>query len=166
MPREVMRFTNPILRVADTEAGLATGTAFECQITSAVITPAPVFSTVPATGCAPASQSPGATAFTAELAWLQDWSVADGLSDYAWTRAGDAVWLELVPTGTDPAVKVHGEVYVVEGALGGTFGDGSAGVSTASWPFLAKPTMTPGAAALAATARPTPAPDESEFEPE
>jgi hypothetical protein len=150
MPRAVLVLTNPTLKVADTQAGLTSGTAFQCQITSAVITPAAKFSTVPATGCAAESQSPGATAFTLDLAWLQDWHKANGLSAYAWDNAGAVKWIELVPEAGSPAVKVQGEVYVVEGALGGTFGDGSAAAATASWPFLNKPALTDSVTTLAA----------------
>lgn len=149
MPRSVMVFNHPTLKLADTEAGLSAGTAYECQITSAVVTPTANFQTVPATGCAPASQSPGLTSFNLDLAWLQDWDAAGGgLSGYSWERAGDAVWFQLVPDSADTAVSIKGQVYVVEGAVGGVFGDGSAGTSTASWPCLDKPTLaTPATAA-------------------
>ena len=152
MPRTIMSFNNPTLKVADTEAGLSAGTAFECQITSAVVTPAANFTDVPATGCAPKTSSPGLTSFTLDLAWLQDWNAAGGgLSGYAWERAGDAVWFELIPEAGSPAVGISGEVYVTEGAVGGTFGDGSPGTSTASWPCLDKPTL--ATAVAAATSR-------------
>jgi hypothetical protein len=150
MPRAVLVLTNPTLKFADTEAGLSAGTAYECQVTSAAITPTPKFSTVAATGCAGESESPGASAFALELAFLQDWHVANGLSEYLWDGAGEPKWVELVPQVGDPAVKCVGEVYLVEPTLGGTFGDGSAAASTVSLKYLNKPTLTAKATVLAA----------------
>jgi hypothetical protein len=156
MPRHVMILTSPILRVADTEAGLTSGTAFQCQVTSAVISVTPKFATIASTGCEGESQSPGASAFALDLAWLQDWNYAGGLTEYSWENAagegGDPKWVELIPAAGDVAVNVRGECYIVEGTLGGTFGDGSAAPSTASWPFVSKPDLSPAATTAARTA--------------
>lgn len=146
MPRVVMVFTNPTLKVAATQAGLTSGTAYQCQVTSAVISTTPAFNTIPATGCAGASQSPGAPAFQLDIAWLQDWTSAGGggLSGWSWTNKGLAMWVEIVPDPTGaPTVKAQGQAWIVAGQFGGTFGDGSAGPANATWPFLNAPTITP-----------------------
>jgi len=156
MARTLLILTNPTLRVADTEAGLLTGEAFECQITSAVLTPQPTTQTIPATGCAPATQSPGKTGYNLDLAWLQDWNApGGGLSGYAFQHDGDSKWFELVPdkNATTEKVTATGQAYVVAGGLGGTFGDGSAAATTATWPCLDKPTIdVPAPAPLEAAA--------------
>ncbi len=143
MAREVIVLNNPVFKLADTEAGLATGDSYECQITSAVITAQPVFNTIPSTGCAPASQSPGRTGYQIDLAWLQDWNApGGGLSGYAFENDGQSKWFSLVPDSTQPEVEATGQVYVVSGGLGGTFGDGSAAATTSTWPCLDKPSIT------------------------
>lgn len=153
MARTVLRFNNPTLKLADTEAGLSTGTAYECQVTSAVVTANPTFQEIPATGCAPATQSPGQTGYQLDVEWLQDWNApAGGLSGYAFENDGAPKWIEIVPDVADPTTKLTGQVYIVAGNFGGTFGDGSAGVSTATWPFVDKPVVTTPVAAAAARA--------------
>jgi len=154
MPRTVLVMTNPTLKVADTEAGLAAGTAYECQITSAAINTTVAFNTIPATGCAGASQSPGAPSYQLDIAWLQDWTAAGGgLSGWAWENKGKAMWVELVPDALNaPTVKAVGQVYVTPGQFGGTFGDGSAGPATATWPYVNEPTITPAVVAADADA--------------
>ena len=150
MAREVIILNSPIFKVADTELGLATGQAVECQVTSAVVTASANFQTIPSTGCAPASQSPGATSWALDLAWLQDWHVATGLSWFAFENDGQPVWFELTPNSADAANKLTGNAFAVAGSYGGTFGDGSAATATATWPCLDKPTVpTPVAAATA-----------------
>lgn len=152
MPRVVMTHTQPTLKIADTQAGLSTGTAFECQVTSAVVKAQPKMSTIPATGCAGESQAPGATGYQLELAWLQDWSAGDAasLSSYAMTNDGLAKWVEFVPDRTDPTTKFEFNCFVVAGDIGGTFGAGDPGVSSSVWPLLNKPTPTIPAAEPAA----------------
>jgi hypothetical protein len=143
MPRTVLVLNNPTFKLADTQAGLATGTAYECQLTSAAITPQPVSNTIPATGCAPQTTSPGHTGWQLDLAWLQDWTASmGGLSGYAFTNDTKPKWFELAVDAVGaPTVKATGQVYVVAGAYGGTFGDGSAAPATASWPLLDKPAI-------------------------
>lgn len=143
MARSVLILTNPTFKVADTEAGLATGQAFECQLTSAVLTPQPTTTTIPATGCAPATNSPGKTGYNLDLAWLQDWNApGGGLSGYAFANDGALKWFELVPDKADVAVGAIGQAFVVAGGFGGTFGDGSAAATTATWPCADKPAIT------------------------
>lgn len=152
MPRELMILNNPTLKVATTEAGLTTGTAVECQVTQARVQAQPVYNTIPATGCAGATQSPGLTGFQLALTWLQDWTApGGGLSGFAWDHDGEPVWFELVPNAADATTtKVSGEVFAAAGDYGGTFGDGSAADATSTWPCVSKPTVTKPAPTVAA----------------
>lgn len=151
MAREVMVWTNPTVIVGDTLADLETGDAFECQITSAVIETNVTMNTIPATGCAGASQSPGTPGYQLVLAWLQDWSAAaGGLSGWAWANKMTRKWVRVVPDKADATVMAEGEVWVVPGQFGGTFGDGSAATATATWAFVNEPDITPGVLVAAA----------------
>lgn len=148
MARVVMVLTNPTLKVATSEAGLAAATGYECQVTSAIVTSSVSMNTIPATGCAGPSQSPSAPAYQLELGWLQDWtSPGGGLSGFAQTNAGLPVWWELTPDSADAATKVTGNSWCVPGGLGGTFGDGSAAATTATWPCIDTPDFAVPAAA-------------------
>lgn len=154
MPRTVIVLNNPTIKLADDEAGLALGDAYECQITSAVLTASANYQTVPATGCAPQSQSPGRTSWAFDVAWLQDWTVAGGggLSQYAYDNDGLAKWFEFTAdTVGAPTVKATGQVYIAAGSYGGTFGDGSAATATSSWPCVDVPDIV-SAVATTATA--------------
>lgn len=144
MARTVMKFTTPTLRVALTEGDLATGLAIECQVTSALVQAQPQYQTIPATGCAPAAQSPGQTGWQLVLNWLQDWTAGDetvSFSAWAFEHDGEQVWFELIPTTGDATTSIKGTGFAVAGDFGGTFGDGSAATATATWPLLAKPTV-------------------------
>lgn len=140
MPRTVMVYSQPIVRVAATEEALATGDAFECQVTSAIISTNVTFNTIPSTGCAGATQSPAAPGYQLDIAWLQDWkSPGGGLSGWAWANKLKAMWVEIVPDKDDDTVAARGPVYVSPGQFGGTFGDGSAAISNATWPYVDEP---------------------------
>jgi len=142
MARSVIIINAPVFKLADTEAGLDAGEAYECQLTSAAITPQPVTNTIPATGCAPATQSPGRTGFQLDLAWLQSWGdPGGGLSGYAYNNDTLPKWFSLA-LDADAVPLAVGQVYIVAGAYGGTFGDGSAAAATAAWPCLDKPVIT------------------------
>jgi hypothetical protein len=144
MARVIMVLNHPVLKVATTQAGLAAGTAFECQVTSAVISANPQFNTIPATGCAPSVQSPGLTQYQLDLAWLQDWvsTGGGGLSGFALTHDAQPVWFSLTLDSVGaPTVIATGNAYCTSGQYGGTFGDGSAAAATATWPMLDKPTI-------------------------
>jgi hypothetical protein len=158
MARNAIILNNPHVRFADTEAGLGAADAFECQITSAALTPQPQYNTIPATGCAGATQSPGRTGWQLDLAWLQDWGSDPSMSAYAYAHDALPVWyeLELDSIGL-PGEKATGQAYATAGAYGGTFGDGSAATATATWPALAAPSIpsaqppTPASGATAGT---------------
>src|SRR6478735_3779851 len=103
MARTAIILNHPEVTFADTQAGLATSATFECQLISAVITPAPVYNTIPATGCAGATQSPGRTGFSLDLTWLTDWGATDSLSQFAWDNDGKAVWFRFTDDGSAAA---------------------------------------------------------------
>src|SRR5262245_51694031 len=129
MARTAIILNNPTVTFADTQVGLDTAPTFECQIISAVITPQPVYNTIPATGCAGATQSPGRTGFSLDLTWLTDWGATDSLSEFAWDNDGKPVWFRFVDDSTAAvglATEAEGQAYVAAGGFGGTFGDGSA----------------------------------------
>ena len=163
MPRTVIPLTNPIFKVADTEAGLTGGQAYECQLTSAVITASANFTTIPPTGCAPAAQSPGQTSWALDLAWLQDWTASGGgLSFYAYENDAQPVWFSLALDSVGaPTVVATGQAYVTAGSFGGTFGDGSPAAATAQWPCLDKPTIIAPVVLAAGTASTEPADDQA-----
>jgi hypothetical protein len=143
MPRTILPLTHPILKVADTQAGLTAGEAYECQLTRAEIVPTAQTSTVPATGCAPAVDVPGATKYALHLEWLQDWTASGGgLSNYALINDGSLVWFEYaVDSVGAPTVVATGQAYVTPGSYGGVFGDGSAAAATADWSMPDKPSV-------------------------
>ena len=154
MPRTVIPLTNPIFKVADTEAGLTAGDAYECQLTSAAITASPNFQTIPPTGCAPAAQSPGAR--------------RRGRSTSPGCRTGrrPVAACRTTPTKTTPRPSGSPSPSTRSAPrpssppvrptsppvrYGGTFGDGSPAAATATWPCLDKPTIV-SAVVVAATA--------------
>jgi hypothetical protein len=151
MARTVIVLNNPVVKLADSEAGLTTGEAYECQITSAALTASANYQTIPPTGCAPQTQSPGKTSWSFDVAWLQDWTVAGGgLSAYAYENDGLPKWFEFTAdTVGAPTVKASGQVYVAAGSYGGTFGDGSAAVAQSSWPCVDTPTIVSAVTAMA-----------------
>lgn len=155
MPRTLIRLNSPTLKVADTEAGLTAGMAVECQVTEARVQAQPQYNTIPATGCAGATQSPGTTGWQLLLNWLQDWTAgaAASLSVFAFENDGQEVWFELTPDAADTTTTLTGHAFCAAGDYGGTFGDGSAADATATWPLLDKPDIvTPVVAAAGAFA--------------
>lgn len=144
MARDVMIFNSPTLRVATSQAELAAGIAVECQVTSARVQAQPQYQTIPATGCAGASQSPGRTGWQLVLNWLQDWrkGEAASLSWFAFENDGRDVWFELVPDSADATTSIEGHAFATSGDFGGTFGDGSAADATATWPLVEAPVPT------------------------
>lgn len=143
MPRTVIPFNNPKLLVADTEAGLAAGDAYECQLTAAQIVGTPSFQVVPQTGCAPPGQVPGRSTWSLNLAWLQDWTAdGGGLSKYSLDNATQAKWFSLaIDTVGFPTVVATGQAYVVPGQFGGPI-TGAPAAATANWPMLDEPDIT------------------------
>ena len=139
----------PIFKLADTEAGLAAGDAYECQLTSAEIASTPNMKDVPATGCAGASQVPGLSSWALNLAWLQDWTApAGGLSGYAYENEAKSKWFSLTLDKDVPEVVATGQCWVVSGSYGGPIG-GDPAPATATWPCLTKPDITYPVAVMA-----------------
>jgi len=153
MPRVAMILNNPTLKVAVDEAGLLTGQAVECQVVTGVVAATPNYNTIPATACAGASQSPGLDSWSLNLTWLDDWTepAPGGLSQFAYDNSGKEVWFELTPDTNVPGLKATGHAYAVSGSIGGNFGDGSAAQSTATWPCLEQPVVTPATVTTTAT---------------
>lgn len=141
-PRTVMVVKKALVKLADTEAGLTTGTEYQCVTTSAAITSSPNMQTVPATGCAPESQSPSQTSFNLAISWLQDWTApGGGLSGYAYEHDTELMWFSISPDNPAGVVIATGQVYVVAGPFLGDFGT----VLVASgvvWPCFDKPVIT------------------------
>lgn len=152
MPRVLMQWTRPTVKIATTQPGLAAGLAVECQLNSAILTPVPTTVTVPATGCAAATNAPGSTGWQLDVAWLQDWTAGDdteSLSRFAFEHDTEAVWVQLIPNAADVTNSaLTGQFFMVSGGYGGVFGDGSAAATTATWPAVDKPTITDAVVAL------------------
>lgn len=149
----VIVVTNGVLKLADDEAALATGEAFECQVTSAAINATPNLQQVAATFCAPASQVPAATGYELALTWLQDWTApGGGLSNYAFVNDTLLKAFSLTLTGAvEPIAK--GSVRVVAGAYGGDAGTPL--TTSTTWPMPSKPTITvPADTAMAMASQP------------
>ena len=148
----VIVITNAHLMLGDTAAdvvpGTGTGDAFECQVTSAAINANANLQTVPATFCAAESQAPAASGWELALTWLQDWTVADGLSFFAF--ANDTLSKYFSLTLNDETTPVAtGQVRIVAGAYGGDAATPL--VATQNWPLVAKPDITPPTAGVTAT---------------
>jgi len=148
---------------ADTQAGLASGTDYTCQVTSAQIKANPKLQTVAATFCAAESQSPAASGWQLDLTWLQDWGAptvvgpppTGSLSQYMFDNDAELKWFKIVPT--DPAAPgAEGQCYVVAGEYLGAAG--APLTATATCPCPVKPTI----AATITLAAPTEASAESE----
>lgn len=148
----VITITNGVVKFADDEAGLATGEAFECQVTEASINATPNLQTVPATWCAPESQTPAATGFELAITWLQDWTApGGGLSMWAFTNDTNTKWFSMQLDADDATTVAKGQVRVVAGSYGGAAGTPI--TANATWPLAAKPDITvPTAPPLAASA--------------
>jgi hypothetical protein len=151
MARTVITINNPVLKIADDEAGLALGTAYQCQVQNAKIVATANYQTVPATGCDGPSQSAGKTSFALQIQWLQDWTDAAGLSKYAYDNDASVKWVEFQLDAAIPEVVATGPVTITCGSYGGNFGDGThADSDQMTWPYQQKPDITAPAAALAA----------------
>lgn len=145
----VILITDGSLKLADDEAGLALGEAFECQVTEAAINAVPNLTTVPATFCSGEAQAPAATGWALALSWLQDWTApGGGLSGYAFTNDTVEKWFELKLDKDDTTPVATGQVRLVAGAFGGAAGTPLP--ASAEWPLSAKPDITLAAPVAAA----------------
>jgi hypothetical protein len=132
----------PVFKLADSEAALTTGVAYECQLTSCEIASTPNMKDVPATGCAGASQTPGLSSWALNLNWLQDWTApGGGLSGYAYTNETAEKWFSLQLDANVATTVATGHCWVISGSYGGAIG-GDPAPATAVWPCLEKPDIT------------------------
>lgn len=147
-PRQTNVITAATVKFADDEAGLLAADSYECVTTGAGFTPSANMVEVPATGCAPKSQTAAASSWVLELGWLQDWqSPGGGLSGYMYENDALQKWVEITPTTPDlPAATA--KVTIVSGGIFGTFGEVL--LASASCAADVKPTITLPAAATAA----------------
>jgi hypothetical protein len=144
---------------ADTEAGLTTAVEYSCQVTSAALGATPNLRDVPATFCAPASQTPAATGYALDMTWLQDWTApGGGLSNYAFVNDTALKWFSIKFDKDDTTPLATGQVRVVAGGFGGEAGTPL--VTTATWPVQGKPNIT--VPAIAGTAEAAAAGDEDQ----
>ncbi|HEY6416334.1 MAG TPA: hypothetical protein VIX41_08855 [Acidimicrobiales bacterium] len=151
MPLTLIPFENPTLVLADTEAGLATGDAFECQLTTAELIAAANLVQVEQTPCNPPSQIPGRESWSLHVIWYQDWTAAGGgLSGYAKANRGTTKWFKLVLDAlTAPTVAATGQVWIGSGGFGGQVGPTPVKADV-TWPCFDEPDITTPAPALAA----------------
>ena len=141
MPPTVILITDGSLKLADTQAGLTSAVAYQCQVTEAAINAVPNLVTIPATFCGAESQTPAATGWTLAMSWLQDWRAsAGGLSGYAFTNDTLTKWFELKLDKDDVTPVASGQVRIVAGAFGAAAGVPA--LASVEWPLAAKPTIT------------------------
>lgn len=164
----VIVVTNAKFVLGDAQAdvvppGTGTGKAFECQVSSAAINSVPNLQTVPATFCAAESQAPGTTGWELAITWLQDWTTAagGGLSFYAFDNDTLTKWFSLTLAGATAPIA-SGQVRIVAGSFGGDAGTPL--VATATWPLVAKPTISKPTTEFAAEGEVPP--DETATEPD
>jgi hypothetical protein len=119
--------------------------AFTCQVTTAQINATPNLNEVPATWCQPATQVPAATSYALDLAGLQDWTVAAGLSMFLLANDAKPGWVQLsMPTQDpgDPIATATVQVRYVAGSFGGAAG--APLTFEASFPVQGKPDVVAG----------------------
>ncbi len=148
MPTTLIPFEHPTLKLADTEAGLAAGTAFECQLTTAELIATANVVTVEQTPCTPPSQIPGTPSWALHAIWFQDWTApGGGLSGYCKDNQGTSVWYELVADSVNaPTVKATGQIWLQSGSFGGIVGPTPVKADV-SFPCRDEPTITTPVAA-------------------
>lgn len=139
MPQVLLNLNDPVLTIADTLAGLATGVAIECQMSAATLTSSPNLTDVPKTGCYPPTSIVGDPTYALELAWVQDWTDPAGISRMSHAFNGDTKYVSFLLDADDEATSVTAQVTVAEGQYGGTFG--GLAVATATWPIVGTPTF-------------------------
>lgn len=139
MPQVLLNLNDPVIKIADDEASLATGFSIECQMSAATLTSTPNLTDVPKTGCYPPTSIVGDPTYALEVAWIQDWSDTSGLSAMAHAYNGLTKFVSFLLDATDATTVVTAQVTVAEGQYGGTFG--GLAVATATWPIVGTPTF-------------------------
>ena len=143
-PRQVNVINTATVKFADDEAGLAAADSYECVTTGAGFTPSPNMLEVPATGCAPKSQTAAASSWVCNLSYLQDWqSPGGGLAGYLYENDALTKWVQITPTSpTLPAATA--QVTITSGPIFGTFGEvltGTVELAAADKPALTLPAV-------------------------
>ncbi len=139
MPQVLVTLNDPVVMIADTEAGLATGVAIECPLTALTLTSTPNLTEVPQTGCYPPTSIVGDPTYALDVAWLQDWPDPAGVSRMTHAFNGDRKWISFLLDADDATTEVIAETTIAEGSYGGTFG--GLAVSAANWPINGNPTF-------------------------
>jgi hypothetical protein len=146
-PRQTNVITAATVKFADDEAGLAAADSYECVVTGAGFTPTPNMVEIPATGCAPKSQTAAASSWVCNLLYLQDWqSPGGGLAGYLYDNDALQKWVHIEPT-TPAMPAATAQVTIVSGPIYGNFGELLTG--TVALAAASKPEMTLPAAAAA-----------------
>jgi hypothetical protein len=139
MPQVLPTLNDPVLQIADTEAGLTTGVEFVCQMTAATLNTEQHLTDVPQSGCYPPTKIVGDPTYTLDLAWIQDWSDPAGISRYAQDNNGETKWIQFLMDADDATTVVTTAVQIAAGQYGGTFG--GLAQTTTTWPIVGNPTF-------------------------
>lgn len=147
MAKKVLTITNALVRLheGDTEPPNwnTLPASFACQVTEASITSTPVTVTVPATFCEGETETVGKSRWTVNLSGLQDWTDANGLSQFLFDEETKPGWVQIsMPTNTagDSVAVATAKVRFVAGDFGGPANDPL--LFSVSMPCQAKPTIT------------------------
>lgn len=147
MPQVLLNLNDPVITIGDA-LPIVAGVDIECQMTAATLTSTPNLTEVPKSGCYPPTSIVGDPTYALEVAWIQDWTDAAGISRMAHAFNGERKFVSFLLDSDDAATAVTAEVTVAEGQYGGTFG--GLAVATASWPIVGTPTFPAYTPAVAA----------------
>lgn len=133
-----IEYNHPIVKFADTLAGLTTGVEYQCQAQAAALTPTPNYTDIKRTGCTAPFQKYVDSSWTLDLTFYQDWDVASGLSAYSYTNRGQTKFFSIALDSVGaPTVVATGEVTLEATPFGGTFGESLE--ATGSWKCIGEP---------------------------
>lgn len=149
MPKTVLKIESAHIGFSLTDPGLTVDVAdiedyteYSCQVTRAELVASPNVSTetIPATGCEAAETVPtvGTTSYTLNLDYLQDASVAAGLSRFLFENDASLAYFYMGLDDDNPP-KAIGQVRLVSGAIGGTMRTTLLG--SVALPLEAKPSI-------------------------
>lgn len=149
MAQTVLVIKNATFKLASSQGALTSAPDYQCQIVSAAVNAVPKLQTVPATFCAPESQAPASTGWEVAITALQDWGATNSLSEFLFNNDATSKWFQIAPNQPD-APKMEGQCWLVAGSYMGDAGTPL--TATATFPCLAKPTLTALVFATGATA--------------
>ena len=113
---------------------------YSCQITDWQLLPVANTTTRPGTYCAPPTNVPGKSSWTLQFAFLQDWTLGSGISQFTFDNDGELVPFSFVPD-VEGAPTISGDVWITATAYGGL--PAEAWVSTGTWNVDGVPVVTP-----------------------